>query len=395
MSTHRKWAAAILAISVVYALSWWVVSTDARPTMAEPALTALSRIQFMLSLPLRVVATVIFGGIYMRHAHEVILGIAFLTPLFWLMGVRAVNTVQRARKRSSAVSERLPFRPDRRLFLATATLGVLGTTGGAVGADAMLLAPQRVRVRSYTHRVPWLPGGAETLRIAHVSDTHLGQFVSRRFLEGVMTQVNELSPDLVFLTGDYVHRHPSFIGDAIGILEMLRPRIGSMAVLGNHDHWEGADACRDAFARVGIPLLDNERVFLSDRGLGKEAPQTGGICIAGVGDLWEDAVDFGLALREVPEDMHRLVLSHNPDTALMTRDERVDLMISGHTHGGQVLLPVIGAPFVPSRHGDRFLGGECEGDGFPVIVSRGLGLAGVPVRFGVPPELGLITLTRA
>jgi len=396
MTRRRAWVAVgLMVLCVAFGATWWFVTTGIRPTTGEPALTAVSRVQFLLALPPRIMAMSYFGARYFRHAHEAILVIAFLTPLFWFLVLFAAKHLRTRLVEWRSMANPHGPRVSRRVFLSSAVAGTAGLGASAMGADSLLLAPQRVQVRSYSFGVRWLPDALDSLRIAHVSDTHLGPFISRRFLEGVMEQVNEHQPDLVFLTGDYVHRHPSFIGDAVGLLEMLQPRIGTLAVLGNHDHWEGADACRAAFARTGIPLLDQNRVFLTARGLTDSMPGGEGLCIAGVGDLWEDSVDFGAVLGDVPREMQRLVLSHNPDTALMTNRERVDIMFAGHTHGGQVLLPFVGAPVSVSRYGDRFQGGQCEGDGFPVIVSRGIGLAGIPLRFRVPPEFGIITLTRS
>jgi predicted MPP superfamily phosphohydrolase len=169
--------------------------------------------------------------------------------------------------------------------------------------------------------------------------------------------------------------------------------LGVVAVLGNHDHWEGVDACRAAFDSIKIALIDNGRLFLSRRGLSSE-PSRDALCIAGVGDLWDDRVDLPAALKDAPADMPRILLSHNPDVAELGElaFNRVDLMLSGHTHGGQVALPVVGALRVPSRFGQRYAGGLCPGPACPVIVSRGVGMTILPVRFGVPPEIGLITL---
>lgn len=395
------WALVVIALGTLFGGTWFIGSTAYRPLTLEIIWTAWSRVVFVVTFPLRLAATVVLGAQNMRHAHGVLLGIAFVTPGFWmLMGV-AIRRLLRGlpsaltQGRSDAPTPlgNEHSRLDRRTFLfGTGSAVVLA--GSAAAGDALLFAPQRVVVRSYNHLVPWLPQSRDRLRIVHVSDTHLGPYVSRRFLQRVMTQVNALQPDLVALTGDYVHRHPSFIEDAIGLFGMLEPRIGTVAVLGNHDHWEGADACRVLFDRLGIPLLDNGRRFLGEEGFSETLPRNRGICIAGLGDLWEDDVDSEKALRGVPDDMHRIVLSHNPDTALLPKRHRIDLMLSGHTHGGQVHLPGFGAPFAPTRHGNRFLGGACWGDGFPVIVSRGLGLAGVPVRFGVPPEIGVVDLYR-
>ena len=192
-----------------------------------------------------------------------------------------------------------------------------------------------------------------------------------------------------------MHRTSRAIEPGIGLLCQLRGRLGVLAVLGNHDHWEGAAACRAAFARGGVRLLDRDRVFLGPGGI-TEAPTEDTICLAGLADLWEEQHDPREPLDQVPEGMPRLLLSHNPDYAeLLPAGLRVDLMLSGHTHGGQVRLPWVGTPKIPSRYGQKYAGGLCQGPTCPVLVSRGVGMGFLPVRLGVPPEMSLITLTRA
>jgi len=231
------------------------------------------------------------------------------------------------------------------------------------------------------------------LKIIHVSDTHYGPYTSLSYLEKVVKKVNALKGDLVVLTGDYVHRTRRSVEPGIGVLSGLRARYGVLAVLGNHDHWEGTELCRTMFHRIKIPLLDNRHVYLTPEGI-RNSPQCDrSICLAGVGDLWEDEVSFKKALEGIPPAMPRIVLSHNPDTAeMIDQTQRVDLLIAGHTHGGQVKLPLYESMFAPTQFGHTYLGGLCEGPECIVLVSRGVGLAGVPVRFFVPPEIAVITL---
>jgi predicted MPP superfamily phosphohydrolase len=151
-----------------------------------------------------------------------------------------------------------------------------------------------------------------------------------------------------------------------------------------------------AFARIGVPLIDNHRLFLTPAGLRNKPYPGRSICLAGVGDVWEDEVSFKKAIGGISRQIPRIVLSHNPDAAeMMESGCRVDLMLSGHTHGGQVKLPLIGMPFKVTRYGHKYIGGLCHGPMCPVIVSRGVGMSGLPIRLGVPPELGLITLVKA
>ncbi|MCW5557549.1 MAG: metallophosphoesterase [Verrucomicrobiae bacterium] len=282
---------------------------------------------------------------------------------------------------------------NRRRFLGS--VGGLGAVGGGLASYAALLEPQRVQVRRFTAPLRDLPTSLEGFRIVQVSDTHYGPFISFEYLRSVIRRANALAPDLIVLTGDYVHRTPLAIEPGVQVLQGLRARLGVVGVLGNHDHWEGAASVRDAFARVGIPLLDNQRQFLARDSLRSDAASGGVIGLCGVGDLWEDKVRFDQALDGIPEAVPRIVLAHNPDTAeRIPSGLRVDLMLSGHTHGGQVSVPGHGPLLVPSAYGRKYAGGWCAGPQCPVIVSRGVGMAILPVRFGVPPEISEITLVR-
>src|SRR5262249_24297196 len=124
-----------------------------------------------------------------------------------------------------------------------------------------------------------------------------------------------------------------------------------------------------------------------------------GLAVCGVGDLWEDDQDYERALDDLPEEMPRLLLSHNPDVAeeksFIRSGLRVDLMLSGHTHGGQIWVPGFGTPIVPSRYGQKYAGGWGGGPPGPVFVSRGLGLSMLPLRRGVTPEIAVLELRTA
>lgn len=281
-------------------------------------------------------------------------------------------------------------KPGRRAFLAAC-----GAAPLAVGSYPVLASPSRLWVARYDCTIADLPESLDGLRVAHLSDTHYGPFLTLHYLRRAVAMANSLDPDLVVLTGDYVLRTPKAIEPGIEIFKDLRPRLGTVGVLGNHDHWEGADACRAAFAGLGIPLVDNGRCYLTASGLTDALSSEQALCLAGLGDLWENSPSLKRALEGVPESMPRLLLSHNPDTAELANDGfRVDLMLSGHTHGGQVRLPGFSMVHVPSRYGEKYAGGFCQGPWCPVIVSRGVGLAGLPLRIGVPPEIGLVRLRR-
>jgi predicted MPP superfamily phosphohydrolase len=297
-----------------------------------------------------------------------------------------------------------PQAPDlsRRRFLVDAPLAasLVLPTGAAV--KSTLVDPWRLHVRRYTVPIAELPPGLDGLRRAQLSDTHLGPRVPAAFLRRAVKTALELKPDIFLLTGDYIMSGAMRIGPAA---EIFRPLVATakpvIGVLGNHDWYGNGPAMSAALTAVGVRMIDNTRVFFdacSRTITGGPGPAC--VCIAGVGDYLTDKVDVHAAIGNLPPELPRLLLSHNPDVAelpvfLGPGSPRVDLMISGHTHGGQVVLPFIGAPLVPSRYGQKYLGGVVEGPAFPVLISRGVGMSILPLRFGVPPEVVEITLTRA
>lgn len=345
------------------------------------------------------------GGSVMAAMAVGAIGATFWTTLI-LVGAKVWRWARSRRPRG-----RRSFDASRRVFLVEGTVVGAGVVGGGAALNATLREPWRLRVVRHSIAIADLPAALEGLRLVQLSDTHLGPHVPMAFIQRAIDEAIALQPDLFLLTGDYVTRSARFIQPAATQLEALtkasHPSRPPLGVLGNHDWYANAAACRAAFADVGVRLIDNTRVFLDapSRRIVDE-PTAECICVAGVGDLWEDRIDAHHAFLNVPEATPRLVLSHQPDAAEFsdlsgvmpdgrrTRAPRVDLMISGHMHGGQVKLPLIGAPIVPSRFGQKYLGGVVQGPAFPVVVSRGIGMSVLPVRWGAPPEIVEITLRR-
>lgn len=231
--------------------------------------------------------------------------------------------------------------------------------------------------------------------MVQLSDIHHGPWLSIGYVRSVVEAANRLRPDLIVLTGDYVQSAPAYIVPVVEALSHLRAAIGVVGVLGNHDWWEDGPLTQREFHRHGIPLIDNARLFLTP-GRELKVSANEGLCLAGLGDLWEGAPDYGAALAGVPPDMPRLLLSHNPDAAeeraFVRAGHRVDLMLSGHTHGGQIRVPGMGTPAIPSRYGQKYAYGLVRGPACPVMVSSGLGMAILPLRAGAPPEIVEIEL---
>lgn len=323
----------------------------------------------------------------------------WLAALATLMHARRVLH-SRTRHESASRDATTPVSPTRRAFLLDGPLAFGGMAVAGGSAHSVLIEPFSLRVERYTIPIRDLPPSLSGFRVVQISDTHLGPFVPPEFIARVVRRAIDLAPDAFLLTGDYVHRRTDCNALAADLFKPLvetgRPVIG---VLGNHD-WFGdgthmAGLMRDA----GVRMIDNDRVFIDaeTRELRTDAPGRG-LCIAGLGDFSKDTMDVAAALGNVPADMPRIVLQHQPDAAedpVILNAPRIDLMFSGHTHGGQIRLPVVGAPVTLSRYGDKYANGLAQGPRFPVVVSRGVGMSFLPVRIGVAPEVVEVTFTKA
>jgi predicted MPP superfamily phosphohydrolase len=274
---------------------------------------------------------------------------------------------------------------NRRVFLRSVAAAAI--PGAAAAASYGLYEACWAEVAHPVLSVPRLPGAFNGTTIAFLADLHHGPFTSLDYVASVVRTTLSLRPDLIVLGGDYSLKDAKYIAPCFELLAGLTAPLGVYGVLGNHDYWHGLDETRGGFKRAKVEELTNRGIWLR-RG--------GSRCrLAGVDDFWMGQVEMGEALGEAKPEDACVVISHNPDVAEKLRDERVGLMISGHTHGGQIVFPTGEAPFVPSIYGQKYLHGVCRAPATTVYVSRGLGCTSVPVRFGSRPELTLITLTSA
>ncbi len=233
-----------------------------------------------------------------------------------------------------------------------------------------------------------LEGLAPTLdgyRVVFLTDLHYSALVPRPFLASALAQAAGLAPDLILLGGDYLSHSARYVDDLPELLRVLAAPDGVFAVLGNHDHYVDAAAVRDALRSAGVTELRNASVLV---GRGLRA-----LGIAGVGDLRFDTIDFRAAVAGIGDAVPRIVVSHDPDVfAYWPEELRCDLMLAGHTHGGQAHLPFLGPPYVPSQFGFRYLAGLVEEGGRRLYVSKGLGAITAPIRWRCPPEITLLVL---
>jgi predicted MPP superfamily phosphohydrolase len=252
-------------------------------------------------------------------------------------------------------------------------------------ARAAFTEPHRLTIEHQQIFLKRLPRQLDGFRIVHLSDIHHSPFTSRQQIERAVVTASSLQPDIIALTGDYISHEREYAAPCAELLGRLRARHGVYAVLGNHDHWTDAALITDLFRAEGITVLINEGMRFEKNGAA--------FWLAGVDDAMVGLEDLSLALAGSSEDEMKLVLAHNPIILRRAARAGVDLVLSGHTHGGQVNLR--GEKSVADRPRRRLLKGLAQLDDTQIYVTRGLGTVVLPVRIGCPPEVTLLELRSA
>ena len=274
---------------------------------------------------------------------------------------------------------------DRRQSLRRVLWGGSGTA--LAGMYPLFIERYIITVNHYTIPVPKLPHEFHGMRVIHLTDLHYGPLMPLDILAKVIHKTNELEKDIVLCTGDYVRGAAAAqkIDGIWSVMTQLRAPEGVYTVLGNHDHWASTEQSLHCLNSSGHINLRHKAVPLSRNGTT--------LWLGGAGDLWEDHVNLDQVLKDVPNDACRIVLAHNPDTADTDYTTRVDLMISGHTHGGQVKIPLIGTPILPVNN-KAYTSGFIRSPKTNVFISRGIGWAGIPLRFNCFPEIAILSMVR-
>jgi uncharacterized protein len=270
---------------------------------------------------------------------------------------------------------------NRRQFLRLATVATatpLLATGYALAQTTDLhIDHQRISL-------PNLPSGLVGKRVAFLTDIHHGPHISLDFIRAAVRTTQILNPDFIVLGGDYISESNKYIGPVFDVLKQLSAPMGVYGVLGNHDHRHGVAEVRQAMKRANITELSNRGVRLQWKG--------DSLWLGGVDDMWYGQVDINAAMNGQRPNEASILLSHNPDIVERLNDQRIGLVLSGHTHGGQVVLPGLGAPMIPSRYGMKYAHGLVEGPFNRVYVSSGIGVSVVPFRTNCRPEITIIEL---
>ena len=272
----------------------------------------------------------------------------------------------------------------RRHFIAVGVLALLGALALAYMYSVALRDPI---IRRANVQMPDWPVGTPPLKIVLIADVHVaGPDMPPARLSRIVDQINALRPDLVLIAGDFVSDKRTATktyngSEALAPLSKLRARLGTVAVLGNHDHWRGESEMLDAIKRSSIRLLSNDAVAIGPLSLGGA----------------DDAFTGNDDVRTTVGDMRmlggaRVLLSHSPDVMPAVPDD-VSLVLAGHTHCGQIRLPLIGAMSTMSNYGSRYSCGVVHDGAKRLIVSAGLGTSLLPLRLGAAPDLWLLTLS--
>jgi uncharacterized protein len=284
------------------------------------------------------------------------------------------------------------FSTTRRKFLGLAAAAGVA----ALGVDSVLIEPNRpqlLRREIHLHRWP-LP--LDGFTIAFLSDFHYDAHFSIHPLRDAIGVVNGLKPDLIALGGDFVtlslmqHRDKpaaAAIEPCSLLLRQLKARFGVWAVLGNHDFASDPERITDILRGQGIHVLANQSAAIESNG--------GRFWLSGVNDVTSDTADLDVTLHDVPANEATVLLAHEPDYADdVAPVRRVDLQLSGHSHGGQVRLPFLPPLYLPEL-AKKYVWGLYRIGALTLYTNRGLGTVGLPIRLNCPPEITLITLRRA
>jgi predicted MPP superfamily phosphohydrolase len=270
-----------------------------------------------------------------------------------------------------------------KLGFATILEAVLMALGGL--GYARIIEPGWEIITKISLPLPRLHPAFHNYRIVQISDIHFGTWMNKKRLNKTIKIVNELNPDLVVITGDFVYYNAEEIADDLATpLREILTKDGVLAILGNHDHWANPGLVREIITASQIRELNNA-VHTLERGNAL-------LHVAGVDDYWERKDRLDLVLETMPEKGAAILLAHEPDYAdISANAKRFDLQLSGHSHGGQVVIPILGPPILP-LYGRKYPNGLYQVRNMLQYTNRGIGVIPPAIRFNCRPEITALTI---
>ncbi|HKO97374.1 MAG TPA: metallophosphoesterase [Pyrinomonadaceae bacterium] len=254
---------------------------------------------------------------------------------------------------------------------------------------AFLVEPNRLVTREQTIAIDNWPKELDGLKIAVLSDIHVGGWcIDDQKMRLIIERTNKLQPEIIVILGDYMSGdsetsdrvEPEVFGP---VLKELKAPLGVYSVLGNHDWWWKGQRVRDGLESNGIKVLEDEVLEVKRQGRS--------VWLAGLADLWTRPQRIEPTISQVPSGQPIIALTHNPDIFPRV-PERVQLLLAGHTHGGQIRFPIMGTVIEPSRVSESYERGHVFENNHHLFVTTGIGTSILPIRFGVPPEIVLLTV---
>ncbi len=311
--------------------------------------------------------------------------IAFVIAVAVLLGL-LLFLFRELRRPAGADESGRPQLWKKRIRTAVAAILVFA---GSLAFWSILIEPNRLIVHQETIQIDNWPKELKGLRIALIADVHTGgPFINDQKLQQIVVLTNQQNPDLIILLGDYMspsswHSHRVEPEVTAAALKNLRAPLGVYSILGNHDWWYSGEKVRRALEQNGIHVLEDEvaEVKWHDRSF----------WLVGLADLWTRPQHIGETIAKAPPGSTIIALTHNPD--IFPRiPQNVPLLLAAHTHGGQVNLPLIGRPIVPSDFGQKYTAGHVFENGHDLFVTTGIGTSIFPIRFRVTPEIVVLTI---
>lgn len=252
---------------------------------------------------------------------------------------------------------------------------------------------RNIKLKEMTFSSNNIPNAFNGKKIIFISDIHTDKYFTPENVADLVKRVNDRKPDIILLGGDYTLKNPKYSTPFFEEIGKLKSKYGIFSVLGNHDFWEDPKLIQQGLINCGFHVCDNQSYWIKD---GNDS-----IKIGGVGDFWEDTQILSNTTDDVKTDDFCILLSHSPDYMEMLETDKVDLMLSGHTHGGQVTLFGLYAPIMPStwkpqylQTGQKYRYGWKEKNGTKLYVTTGIGMGKFPFRFFAQPEIVEITLEK-